>query len=60
MAGSQVVLYFDKQQDVLLFAPAASSVMSADAVNCNHALVNVAGKICKAMRITAFMSEVAR
>ena len=53
MAGNQVVLYFEKQEDALLFALAASSVMSADAANCNHALTNVADKVCKATRITA-------
>ena len=30
MAGNQVVLYFDKQEDALLFTLAASSVMSAE------------------------------
>ena len=30
MAANQVVLYFDKQEDALLFTLAASSVMSAE------------------------------
>jgi len=30
MAASQVVLYFDKQEDALLFTLAASSVISPD------------------------------
>jgi hypothetical protein len=53
MAADHVVLYFEKQEDALLFALAASSVMSSDATNCNHALANIADKICKATRITA-------
>ena len=53
MVGNQVVLYFDKQEDALLFTLAASSVMSAEGpVHCEHA-VEVAEKICKASRITA-------
>ena len=54
MAANQVVLYFDKQEDALLFTLAASSVMSAEGpVHSNHAVVKVAEKICKASRITA-------
>jgi hypothetical protein len=30
MSANQVVLYFDKQEDALLFTVAASSVMSAE------------------------------
>ncbi len=30
MAANQVVLYFDKQEDALLFTLAASTAMSAD------------------------------
>ena len=30
MSANQVVLYFDKQEDALLFTLAASSVMSAE------------------------------
>ena len=53
MAASRVVLYFDKQEDALLFTLAASSVMSAEgAVHRGDALVKVAEEICKARRIT--------
>jgi hypothetical protein len=53
MAANQVVLYFDKQEDALLFTLAASSVMSADGpVHGNAAVVKVAEEICKASRIT--------
>jgi hypothetical protein len=52
MAANQVVLYFDTQQDALLFALAASSVMSAERpVHSNKAAVRVAEEICKASRI---------
>ena len=54
MAANQVVLYFDKQEDALLFTVAASSVISADApVRRSDAAVKVAEEICKASRITA-------
>lgn len=54
MSANQVVLYFDKQQDALLFTVAASSVMSAEGpVHQNAAAVKVAEEICKASRITA-------
>lgn len=53
MAASQVVLYFDKQEDALLFTLAASSVISADEpVRSNAALVKIAEEISKASRIT--------
>ena len=52
MAANQVVLYFDNQQDAVLFTLAASSVISADDVQINDAVVDVAQKICKARRIT--------
>ena len=53
MAASRVVLYFDKQEDALLFTLAAGSVMSADgAVRSGDAAVKVAEEICKARRIT--------
>ena len=53
MAVNQVVLYFDKEQDALLFTLAASSVMSAEGpVHSSHAAVKVAEEICKARRIT--------
>jgi hypothetical protein len=53
MAANQVVLYFDTQQDALLFTLAASSVMSAEGpVYRNKAAVRVAEEICKVSRIT--------
>jgi hypothetical protein len=54
MSANQVVLYFDKQEDALLFTLAASSVMSAEGlVHRSEAVVKVAAEICKASRITA-------
>jgi hypothetical protein len=54
MAENQVVLYFDEQQDALLFTLAASSVMSAEGpIQSSNAMVKVADEICKASRITA-------
>ena len=54
MAANQVVLYFDKQEDALLFTLAASSVMSAEGpAHSSDAVVKVAKEICKANRITA-------
>jgi hypothetical protein len=54
MAQNQVVLYFDEQQDALLFTLAASSVMSAEGpIQSSNAMVKVADEICKASRITA-------
>jgi len=53
MAANQVVLYFEKPEDALLFTLAASSVMSAEGpVHGNKAVVRVAEEICKASRIT--------
>jgi hypothetical protein len=53
MAANQVVLYFEKPEDALLFTLAASSVMSAEgAVHSSKAAVRVAQEICKANRIT--------
>jgi hypothetical protein len=53
MAANQVVLYFDKQEDALLFTLAASLVMSAEGpIPSNNAVVKVAEKICHANRIT--------
>jgi hypothetical protein len=53
MAASQVALYFDKQQDALLFTLAASSVMSAEGpVHSSNAVTKIAEGICKASRIT--------
>ena len=54
MTANQVVLYFDKQEDALLFTVAASSVMSAEGpVHRSDAVVKVAKEICKASRIKA-------
>lgn len=54
MSANQVVLYFDKQEDALLFTLAASSVMSAEGpVHRSDEVVKVAVEICKASRITA-------
>ena len=53
MAANQVVLYFDKQEDALLFTLAASSVMAAEGpVHSRDAVAKVAEEICKASRIT--------
>ena len=53
MAANQVVLYFDTQQDALLFTLAASSVMSAEgSLHSSKPAVRVAQEICKASRIT--------
>jgi hypothetical protein len=53
MAANQVVLYFDKQEDALLFTLAASSVMSAEGpVRSSNAVAKVAEEISKARRIT--------
>jgi hypothetical protein len=47
------VLYFNTEQDALLFTLAASSVMSAEGqVPSSKAAVKVAEEICKASRIT--------
>ena len=51
MAGNQVVLYFERSEDALLFTLAASSVMSAEG-STGKAAVKVAQEICKASRIT--------
>jgi len=52
--ASQVVLYFDKQEDALLFTLAASSVLSAGGpVHSSDAVVKLAQELCKATRITA-------
>ena len=53
MAVNQVILYFDNQQDAVLFTLAASSVMSAEEpADSSNAAVKVAEEICKASRIT--------
>ena len=52
--ASQVVLYFEKQEDALLFTLAASSVLSAGGpVDSSDAVVKLAQELCKATRITA-------
>jgi hypothetical protein len=53
MAGNQVILYFDNQEDAVLFTLAASSVMSEPESGAgSNAAVKVAEEICKASRIT--------
>jgi hypothetical protein len=53
VAANQVVLYFDKQEDAVLFTLAASSVMSAEGpMRGSDAVAKVAKEICKASRIT--------
>ena len=53
MAANQVVLYFEKPEDALLFTLAASSVMSAEgSLHSSKPAVRVAQEICKASRIT--------
>ena len=53
MATKQVVLYFEKPEDALLFTLAASSVMSAEgSIHSSKAAVWVAEGICRASRIT--------
>ncbi len=49
MAASQVVLYFDSEQDALHFTLAASSVISAQGNT--DAAAKVAEEICKVSRI---------
>jgi hypothetical protein len=53
MTANQVILYFDNQEDAVLFTLAASSVMSAEEpTDSSKAAAKVAGEICKARRIT--------
>ena len=53
MAANQVVLYFEKQEDALLFTLAASTAMSAEEpVRASEAGLRVAKEISKATRIT--------
>ncbi len=53
MAASQVVLYFDRQEDALLFTLAASSVIAADEPSRgNQSALDIAKEISKASRIT--------
>jgi hypothetical protein len=54
VAANQVVIYFDKQEDALLFTLAASSVMSEHGPpHSSHATLKVAEGVCKASRIKA-------
>jgi len=53
MAASQVVVYFEKQEDALLFTLAASSAISADEpLGATEAGLKMAKEISKATRIT--------
>lgn len=53
MAASQVVLYFEKQEDALLFTLAASSAMSAEgSTGAREAGAKMAQEVSKASRIT--------
>ncbi len=52
MSTNQVVLYFDKQKDSMLFTLAACSVMSGEGpVHRSEAAVSVAAEISKPRRI---------
>ena len=53
MAASQVVLYFERQEDALRFTLAASSAISAEGTLLAHeAGAEMAKEICKVNRIT--------
>ena len=53
MAASQVVVYFEKQEDALLFTLAASSAISAEEpTGATEAGLKMAKEISKASRIT--------
>jgi len=53
MAGNQVILYFDKQEDALLFTLAASSVIGdEESMRDQQVAVKVAKEISKVNRIT--------
>jgi hypothetical protein len=53
MAASQVVVYFEKQEDALLFTLAASSAISAEEpLGASEAGLKMAKEISKATRIT--------
>jgi hypothetical protein len=57
MAVNQVVFYFDKPQDAVLFTIAASAVMSSEgSVRGSKEMTKVAKEICKASRITTGVS----
>jgi len=51
MAASQVVLYFDRQEDAVRFTLAASSVISSES-RADEEVIKIAAEICKASRIT--------
>jgi hypothetical protein len=52
MAANQAVLFFDKQEDAVLFILAASSLMAAEGpVHSTKAAVGAAAEISKASRI---------
>lgn len=51
MAASQVVLYFDHQEDAVQFTLAASSII-ADGAALRDTALKVAKEVCKASRIT--------
>ena len=51
MSASQVVLYFERQEDALKFTLAASSII-ADGAPLRETALNVAKEVCKASRIT--------
>jgi hypothetical protein len=53
MGATQVILYFDRQEDALLFTLAASTAIAADEpVGANEAMEKIAKEICKVRRIT--------
>ena len=52
MEMNRVVLYFDKQEDALLFTVAASSIMSEGTLPSRDAGIKMALEISKASRIT--------
>lgn len=51
MAASQVVLYFERQEDAVQFTLAASSII-ADGAPLRETALKVAKEVCKASRIT--------
>jgi hypothetical protein len=51
MSMNQVVLYFDRQEDALLFTVAAGSIMSEWTLPSRDAGVKMAWKMSKASRI---------
>ena len=52
MGASQVVLYFDKPEDAMLFTLAASSVIAAEEPTRADQSAKIAKEISKASRIT--------